>query len=41
MYINDFIWLSDIVEKLAMKHHVTIEEAEDVFFDRPRFRFVE
>jgi len=41
MYINDFIWLPDIVEKLAVKHHVTIEEAEDVFFDRPRFRFVE
>jgi uncharacterized protein len=29
------------VEKLVVKHHVTIEEAEDVFFDRPRFRFVE
>lgn len=41
MYIDDFVWLPDIVEKLAMKHHVTIEEVEDVFFDRPRFRFVE
>lgn len=41
MYIDDFIWLPDMIEKLAKKHHVTIEEAEDVFFDRPKFRFVE
>jgi hypothetical protein len=41
MYIDDFIWLSDIVEKLLSKHNVTQEEAEEVFFNRPRFRFVE
>lgn len=41
MYIDDFIWLPDIVEKLAAKHHVTPEEIEEVFFNRPRFRFVE
>ena len=41
MYIDDFVWLSDIVEKLAVKHHVTQEEAEEVFFNRPRYRFVE
>jgi hypothetical protein len=23
MYIDDFIWLPDILEKLAVKHHVT------------------
>lgn len=41
MYIDDFIWLPDIVEKLAIKHHVTQDEVEEVFFDRPRYRFVE
>ena len=41
MYIDDFIWLSDIVEKLAVKHDVTPDEAEEVFFNRPRYRFVE
>jgi hypothetical protein len=41
MYIDDFIWLPDIVEKLYVKHHVTIDEAEEIFFDRPRYRFIE
>lgn len=41
MYIDDFIWLPEVVEKLAVKHHVTQEEVEEVFFNRPRFRFVE
>jgi uncharacterized DUF497 family protein len=41
MYIDDFIWLPDVVEKLAVKHNVTQDEAEEVFFNRPRYRFVE
>ena len=41
MYIDDFIWLPDIVDKLAVKHRVTQEEVEEIFFDRPRYRFVE
>ena len=41
MHIDDFIWLPDIVEKLAVKHHVTEDEVEEVFFSRPLFRFVE
>ena len=41
MVIDDFLWLPDIVEKLVVKHHVTQEEVEEVFFNRPRFRFVE
>jgi len=41
MRIDGFLWLPDIVEKLAAKHGVAQEEAEDVFFDAPRFRFVE
>jgi uncharacterized DUF497 family protein len=41
MYIDDFIWLPDIVEKLAVKHRVIQDEVEEVFFNRPRYRFVE
>jgi hypothetical protein len=41
MHIDDFIWLPDIVEKLAVKHRITQDEAEEVFFNRPQYRFVE
>jgi hypothetical protein len=37
MCIDDFIWLPDIIEKLIVQHHVTQDEAEDVF----KYRFVE
>ncbi len=41
MYVDDFLWLPAIVEKLLAKHQVTQEEAEEVFFNSPSFRFVE
>jgi uncharacterized DUF497 family protein len=41
MYIDGFIWLPDIVEKLEIKHRVSLEEVEEVFFNDPRFFFVE
>jgi uncharacterized DUF497 family protein len=41
MYIDDFIWLPDTLEKLAVKHHVTQDEVEEVFLNIPRYRFVE
>ncbi len=41
MYIDDFIWLPDFVEKLLIKHGVSQDEVEEVFFNQPRFRFVE
>lgn len=41
MYIDDFIWFPDVVDKLAIKHQVSQNEAEEVFFNRPRYRFVE
>lgn len=41
MYIDDFIWLPDILEKLAIKHQVLQDEVEETFFDDPRYRFVE
>lgn len=40
MIIDDFIWLPDILDKIASKHRVTEDEAEEVFFNRPRYRFV-
>ena len=41
MRIDGFAWLPEIVEKLSSKHGVEQEEAEEVFFNRPRFWFVE
>jgi hypothetical protein len=31
MFIADFIWLPDIVEKIAIKHRVGPDEVEDIF----------
>ena len=41
MQIDDFLWLPAIIEKVEVKHHVSQEEVEEVFFNRPRYRFVE
>lgn len=41
MFVDDFVWLPDIVEKLEAKHHVTQDEAEEVLFNAPKYRFVE
>ena len=41
MIIDDFVWLPDIIDKLVSKHQVTEDEAEEIFFNRPRFRFAE
>lgn len=41
MYIDDFIWLPDVAEKLASKHCLFQEEVEEVFFNQPQYRFVE
>ena len=41
MYIDSFLWLPDIIEKLIVKHHVTQDEVEEVFFNHPLYRFVE
>ncbi len=35
------IWLRDIVDKLAFKHHVETDEVEEVLNGKPKFRFVE
>lgn len=38
MKIVGFIWLEDIVEKLETKHHVTQEEVEEVFANKPKIK---
>ena len=40
MQIGGILWLSQFVEKLASKHSVTTMEVEEIFANRPRFRFV-
>jgi uncharacterized DUF497 family protein len=39
--IHGVIWLSDVLDKLAFKHHVSAEEIEDLLTSQPKFRFVE
>ena len=41
MYIRDFDWLIQILDKLLSKHNVTQVEVEEVFLNRPMYRFVE
>ena len=41
MKIEGIIWLEAIVEKLAVKRHITPEEVEEVLSIRPKFRFIE
>ena len=41
MKITGFLWLENIVEKLQKKHDVFCNEVEEVFANKPRFRFVE
>ena len=41
MKITDIIWLTQFVEKITRKHHVSTDEVEQVFANRPSFRFIE
>ena len=41
MKITGFIWFEDIVEKLWRKHEVNPFEVEELFANKPHFRFVE
>lgn len=41
MNIEGVIWLTNIIDKLAAKHHVETYEVEEVLEYKPRFRFVE
>ena len=39
--IEGIIWIREIVEKLASKHHVEPEEVEEVLNSNPIIRFIE
>ena len=39
MQINEVIWRSQFIEKIASKHGVKTTEVEEVFSNRPHFRF--
>ena len=41
MKIEGIIWLREVVDKIVSKHHVETHEVEEVFNDKPTFRFVE
>ena len=41
MKIAGLMWLDEIVEKLAKKHHVEMFEVEELFDAGPRLRFIE
>lgn len=41
MEIYDVIWKEKFVDKLAVKHGVSVEEVEEVWFSRAHFRRVE
>ena len=41
MRIDGIIWLRDIVDKLAWKHHVDTDEVEELLNNSPKIRFVE
>ncbi len=41
MFIDDFIWLPTIIDKIETKHNLTPEKVEEIFFNHPKFRKVE
>ena len=41
MKLSGIIWLEEIVEKIARKHHVSQEEIREVLRNSSHFRFVE
>jgi uncharacterized DUF497 family protein len=36
--IAGYIWHDDVVDKLAWKHHLTTDEVEEVFQNKPRIQ---
>ena len=38
MKLYEVIWKNQFIEKLAIKHNVTIDEVEDILFTRPYIR---
>jgi len=38
MKIEGIIWLRNIVDKLAFKHHVETDEVEEVLHNKPNYK---
>lgn len=41
MKISEILWLEQILDKVQTKHGLLPEEVEEVFFNRPLYRYVE
>ena len=41
MRITGIIWLRNVIDKLSWKHHVSVDEVEEVFDRSPRYRYIE
>jgi len=41
MRIKGIIWLKNYVDKLLWKHDISTDEVENVFENRPKYRFIE
>jgi len=41
MKLNGVVWLRNVVDKLAWKHNITINEVEEALKAATRFRFIE
>lgn len=41
MNIRGVIWQREVVDKLQWKHNITTDEVEEIFDNKPRYRFVE
>ena len=41
MKIEGAIWPRNVVDKIVSQHHVETHEVEEVFGNKPKFRFVE
>ncbi|UCH95125.1 MAG: BrnT family toxin [Candidatus Aminicenantes bacterium] len=41
MHIDNIIWLPQVIDKLAWKHHVIPQDVEEVLFDNPMYRKVQ
>ncbi|MBL7075279.1 BrnT family toxin [candidate division KSB1 bacterium] len=38
MKITGLIWLDNVIEKIEIKHHVTMTEIEEVFVSKPKVK---
>ena len=41
MRVTEILWLQKIVDKIEVKHHLLKEEVEEIFANKPQYRFVE